>query len=72
MAITFWSRESLGGLTRPVIAGVESAFHRYILWWALIFGLSMRARYELAGWTRDLDVDHSWSAVPLEPGQRLR
>jgi hypothetical protein len=34
-------------------------------WWALLFGLSMLARYEPAGWREALDYDLSELAAPL-------
>ncbi len=35
-------------------------------WWALLYGLSMLARYHPAEWTRALTVDESEETVPLE------
>ena len=46
--------------------GGDSAPHLVTLWWALLFALSMRARYEPEGWTKDLDPDRSDHAVILE------
>jgi hypothetical protein len=40
--------------------------HPLLTWWALLFALSMLARYEPANWTSNLDVDVSPNAVPLE------
>lgn len=34
-------------------------------WWALLFGLSMLARYEPAGWAQALDLDSSSIAAPV-------
>jgi hypothetical protein len=42
------------------------ALHPLLIWWALLFALSMLARYEPASWTSSLDVDVSPNAVPLE------
>lgn len=42
------------------------ALHPLLIWWALLFALSMLARYEPASWTSHLDVDVSPNAVPLE------
>jgi hypothetical protein len=53
-----WAIPSLGGAGGPT--------QPLVLWWALLFGLSMRARYEPEGWTGDLDVDHNPFAVTLE------
>ncbi len=40
--------------------------HPLLAWWALLFALSMLARYEPASWISHLDVDASPNAVPLE------
>jgi len=37
-----------------------------MLWWALLFALSMLARYHPEAWVSALDVNHSQLAVPLE------
>lgn len=44
----------------------QKPLHPLLAWWAVLFGLSMLARYEPARWTEDLDVDKSALAVPLE------
>jgi hypothetical protein len=49
---------------RPAVGGV--ALSSLLTWWALLFGLSMLARYEPAGWATALDVESSELAVPLE------
>jgi hypothetical protein len=48
---------------RPAVAGV--ALSSLLTWWALLFGLSMLARYEPAGWMKELDYDSSDLAAPL-------
>jgi hypothetical protein len=35
-------------------------------WWAVLFALSMLARYQPAEWARHVDVDASPHAVPIE------
>jgi hypothetical protein len=55
-----WVFPALGGSTRQL--------HPLLAWWALLFALSMLARYEPAGWTGHLDVDASPHAVALEAG----
>ncbi|MFC9948639.1 YaaC family protein [Streptomyces pratensis] len=35
-------------------------------WWAVIYTLSMLARYEPAGWTGLISVDNNHHAVPIE------
>jgi hypothetical protein len=50
----------------PKIGGSDAVPHVLVLWWALLFGLSMRDRYEPEGWTTDLDPDKNGDAVTLE------
>jgi hypothetical protein len=49
---------------RPSVSGV--ALSSLLTWWALLFGLSMVARYEPAGWVGALRYDESELAAPLE------
>jgi len=49
---------------RPAVGSV--ALSSLLTWWALLFGLSMLARYEPAGWAAALAVESSELAVPLE------
>ncbi len=44
--------------------GVRSS--SLLTWWALLFGLSMVARYQPAGWVGALRYDESELAAPLE------
>jgi hypothetical protein len=37
-----------------------------LAWWAILFALSMLARYQPETWTAYLDVDKCAYAVPLE------
>jgi len=55
----FWPR-----WIRPGVGGV--ALSSLLTWWALLFGLSMLARYEPASWTGALDYDSSNLAAPLD------
>jgi hypothetical protein len=48
---------------RPSVSGV--ALSPLLTWWALLFGLSMLARYEPAGWMRTLDYESSDLAAPV-------
>jgi hypothetical protein len=50
----------------PRLGGAVGPPHPLVVWWALLFALSMRARYDPEGWTRDLDPDQSASAVVPE------
>lgn len=49
---------------RPGVSGVPLS--SLLTWWALLFGLSMVARYEPAGWVSALRYDESELAAPLE------
>lgn len=63
---------SLGGYYRgqlvlpPTQQGQDRPQHPLVTWWALLWALSMLARYEPDAWARHLDVDRSPYAVPLE------
>jgi hypothetical protein len=48
---------------RPRVGGAE--MNDLMMWWALLFGLSMLARYEPAGWNGMLDLDHNPIAAHL-------
>jgi len=50
----------------PALGGDKTALHPLLAWWALLFVLSMLARYEPASWTGHLDIDASPNTVPLE------
>ena len=49
---------SLDGSPRPV--------HPLVVWWAILFRLSMLARYEPEAWIQIIDVNMSADAVPVE------
>lgn len=50
----------------PVIGGNTEPMHPLMSWWALLFTLSMLARYQPGDWTAMIDVNASPHAVPLE------
>jgi hypothetical protein len=50
----------------PAIGGASQPLHPLLTWWALLFALSMLARYEPASWTNHLQRDESANAVPIE------
>lgn len=50
----------------PAIAPGSIQQPRLALWWVLLFGLSLIARYEPDAWARALDLEGSRLAVPLE------
>lgn len=50
----------------PVIGTNTSPLHPLLAWWAILFALSMLARYAPGAWTTHLDIDASADAMPLE------
>jgi YaaC-like Protein len=50
----------------PVLGGSSTPLHPFLTWWAVLFALSMLARYEPQRWTSYLAVDSSEDAVALE------
>lgn len=50
----------------PRVGGVNDVTHPLVLWWALLFALSNRARYEPQGWFADLDLDRNESAEVID------
>jgi hypothetical protein len=50
----------------PAIGSDKRAIHPLMAWWAVLFALSMLARYHPAEWAAHIDVDRSRHAVLLE------
>jgi hypothetical protein len=50
----------------PALGGASRPLHPLLAWWALLFALSMLARYEPESWTSCMDRNTSANAVPLE------
>jgi hypothetical protein len=50
----------------PTLPGQDEVLHPLMMWWVLLFGFSVFARYEPELWIEALDVDRSPLAVPLE------
>jgi hypothetical protein len=50
----------------PLLPGNSELQHPLLSWWAVLYALSMLARYEPAGWAKIIDVDSSREAVPVE------
>ena len=50
----------------PALHAGEGVVVPILLWWAILYALSMLARYRPSDWTKHLDVDDSRTAVPLE------
>ena len=50
----------------PTLPGQDEVLNPLMMWWVLLFGLSLFARYEPELWREALSVDRSQLAVPLE------
>lgn len=50
----------------PEISAVGAAIHPLMCWWAVLYALSMLARYEPATWTKHLNLNESRYAYPVE------
>ncbi len=50
----------------PALGGSPVPLHPLLAWWAVLYTLSMLARYEPASWEAHLNVDAEPDAVPLE------
>lgn len=50
----------------PLLPAQEKLLSPLMLWWALLYGFSVYARYQPQVWTRALDVDRSPVAVAVE------
>jgi len=50
----------------PGAGGAGRSMHPLMAWWAVLFTLSMLARYQPAEWATHVDVDASPHAVPIE------
>jgi hypothetical protein len=50
----------------PEAPAAGGRMHPLMAWWAVLFALSMIARYEPAPWTSYLDINASRYAYPVE------
>ncbi|MFJ9634874.1 YaaC family protein [Streptomyces sp. NPDC101175] len=50
----------------PVLGSMKRELHPLMAWWAVLFALSMLARYEPATWGTLINVDNSKYTVPIE------
>ncbi|WP_328493496.1 YaaC family protein [Streptomyces sp. NBC_00414] len=50
----------------PVLGSMKRELHPLMAWWAVLYTLSMLARYEPAVWNTLINVDSSKYAVPIE------
>jgi hypothetical protein len=54
----WWVFPTVGSMTRPV--------HPLTVWWAILFTLSMMARYEPSSWASMIEIDSSQDANAIE------
>ncbi|MFI0242274.1 YaaC family protein [Streptomyces sp. NPDC016845] len=59
-------RSSKDAYAFPALPGMAGPVHPLLAWWALLFGLSILARYEPAAWAKIIDIDRSVSASAVE------
>lgn len=50
----------------PCLAGNSHPLHTMATWWAILFALSMLARYEPSSWAKHLDISSSPNAAAIE------
>ncbi|MFE2038508.1 YaaC family protein [Streptomyces scopuliridis] len=50
----------------PVLPLMRRELHPLMAWWAVLYALSMLARYQPAAWVKLISVDDSQHAVPIE------
>ncbi|MEU1228695.1 YaaC family protein [Streptomyces sp. NPDC005828] len=50
----------------PGLGSVDLPLHPFLGWWAVLYTLSMLARYQPSGWVRMLDIDMSPDAAAIE------
>ncbi|MES4909427.1 MULTISPECIES: YaaC family protein [unclassified Streptomyces] len=50
----------------PVLTPMSRELHPLMAWWAVLYALSMLARYEPASWVTNISVDNSQHAVSIE------
>ncbi|GAA3068577.1 hypothetical protein GCM10010464_35970 [Pseudonocardia yunnanensis] len=50
----------------PTLAGNDEPLKPIVTWWAVLFTLSMLARYQPSSWTKMLDIDSSPDAPAVE------
>ncbi|MFI1176630.1 YaaC family protein [Streptomyces melanogenes] len=55
----------------PVLGSMRRELHPLMAWWAVLYALSMLARYQPAVWGTLISVDASRHAVPAVPIERL-
>ncbi len=64
-----WKGRSLrdsGRVIHAKFGGDDRQLHPLLAWWAVLFALSMLARYQPGQWTAQIDVNRSKDAVAIE------
>lgn len=59
-------RESEDWWVFPAVGGMTESIHPLLAWWAVLFALSMMARYEPNNWARMIQIDSSKEANAIE------
>jgi len=55
-----------GRVLMPSVGSNPETLHPLMLWWSILFALSMLTRYEPDTWTRLIDIDESSDAIHVE------
>lgn len=50
----------------PVLPLMQRELHPLMAWWAVLYTLSVLARYEPSTWVKLISIDDSQHAVPIE------
>lgn len=50
----------------PAMLGNNAPLHPFLSWWAVLFALSMLARYGPRRWFKLIDVNQSYQSVSIE------
>ena len=53
-------------LVLPRVGAADVSMHPFLVWWALLYSLSMLARYEPEFWASRIAIDRSAAALPIE------
>ncbi|MFI6254438.1 YaaC family protein, partial [Streptomyces sp. NPDC051016] len=65
--LTPWSgRIPVQRRVHSVLGGDGNQIHPFLAWWAVLYALSMLARYQPGQWTTQIDVNHSADAAAVE------
>jgi hypothetical protein len=64
--LIYWNSRTVYTRIIPVLPGNTTPLSPLVTWWAILFTLSMLARYQPSSWTRMLDIDSSPDAPAVE------